>query len=506
MNITYQNAEAIPESGNAITLANNSYVIEINDVRMDKCYNGIWIKRATESRLSKIQLSHMYGDYGIKFGGGGTEDGCYRAICDDILANNPYPMNYPANNAGNWKSNTAYSSNDIVFANGCIYQCVQSGKSSDSGGPSGNGGGFGKKITDGTAIWEFVCKQIVWVIQESNGFSLVLNKAALINGFVGFLQQNSSAPDKPPMWVFGNDIECDHSYYANVQLAGGEGAYLNNCWFGSCLAGNAVNIIPPYSGQVSLMNSRISFAATNGICIGAADDDTGNPKDIIIQGNFIGGNGQAKFNTYHGIVAGGETTNLSIIGNKIGTDIANSALTQNTGIFIYPSVTQCIVTNNNLTGNVASPMVFDYTINSIAKDNLSCSHSLSPSTDNNLFLYATGTEVSLALGAPGAPPPIWIIEKSPKMNAYTIISPNIPSSLYLQHGKEDGTVILDAVSSSVWKMKKQANNRDIVTIQCVGHDGHSYGYLNYVKSKKTVNLTKDSAKDSAKWKITMDGF
>lgn len=352
----------VASQGNAIKLDQNCYVIGVHDVRMDYCYNGIWIRQATETRLSKIQFRSLMGDYGIKFGGGGIDQGCYRAIFDDILANNPYPFSYPNNSlanptgVGNWSAATQYNQNDIVCANGCIYQCAISGISDSTGsGPSGNGGGLQNpvNIVDGTAKWNFVSKQITWIIQESNGYSLVLSKAALINGYIGYSMQNTSAPGNPPMWIIGNDIECDHSYYANMQLTGGEGAYICNSWLGSCLTGNALNIIPPFIGQVSLINSRISFAATHGILIGAAGNPA-MPADILIQNNFIGGNSQRQYDTYHGIVALG--TGISILGNKIGLDIANSTPSQHTGVFMMLGSDQYIIKNNNLIGNITRPL------------------------------------------------------------------------------------------------------------------------------------------------------
>ncbi len=348
-------------SGNAITLDNNCYVVEIHDVRMDYCYNGIWIKYATETRLSKIQFRYLSGDYGVLHGGGGAGEGCYRAILDDIIANNPLPfpesINPYSDGVNQWAPNTSYNQGDIVFANNMIYQCSVSGKSSDNGsGPSGFGGGLRtpQNITDGSVNWNFVSKQIAWIIQDSNGFSLVVSKAGLLNGYVGYMMQNTTAINNPPMWIIGNDLECDHNYFSGMILRGGQGVYINNSWFGSCLTGNAINILPPFLGQVSIVNSRVAFASQNGILIGDSfiNDLTKLPADILVQNCFIGGSSMCNSNKYNGVVVSG--SKISLCGNKIGTDIANANPTQSSGVFIAENSDVIIVSGNILTGNISA--------------------------------------------------------------------------------------------------------------------------------------------------------
>ena len=340
----------IPAGGNAIVISGNSYVIEIHDVRMDYCYNGIWIKEATESRLSKIQFRYMYGDYGIKHGGG--ESGCYRAVLDDIIANNPYLPHTSPSSGTDWAQNKAYAINDVVLANGCIYQCTGAGTSAQSGtGPSGYGGGFNNTtpITDGKAGWVFISKMITWILQESFGYSLVVNKAGLICGGIGYVMQNTASPANPPMWIIVSDMECDHSYYANALFGGGNGVYINNSWFSSCLTGNGLTIVPSFAGQFTVSNSRISCAAMHGILIGAYGN-ANMPGDILIQNNFIGANSQSVAYQYHGIVA--VATGISITGNRIGTDIGvGGNVTQGYGVCILSQSDNVIVTSNNLTGN-----------------------------------------------------------------------------------------------------------------------------------------------------------
>jgi|GEM_PF-6548631 len=348
MNIQYAH-DNTATNGNAVTLDGNCYQVLLFDVRMDYCYNGVWIKAATETRLSKVQFRSMLGTYGVRFGG---PSGCYRAVLDDIIANNPYPLDYPATaSIGPWAPGKEYVLGDIVDSNGCIYQCSKAGRSSTGAGPSGNGGGLRTPtpIADGGAEWNFVSNSITWIVQESNGYSLVINKAALINGYIGYRMTSTLAPANPPMWVMACDMECDHSYYANLRLDGGQGAYITTSWFGSCLTGNAVNILPPFLGQVSLTNSRISFAAQHGVLIG----EYGNPSlpaDILLQSNFIGGNSQQKQCQFNGIVSVAD--GLTVNGNRIGADIAApSARTQHAGVYIMPGSSNTIVTSNNLRTN-----------------------------------------------------------------------------------------------------------------------------------------------------------
>jgi len=372
LNITYA---GVAKGGNAVVLQNNCFVVGLNDVRMDYCFNGVWIKEATETRLSKVQFRFLHGNYGILFGGGVS--GCFRAILDDILADNPYPRPYPNNTSSNpngvggWSPSTSYQLNDIATAGPRIYQCVQAGVSASSGnGPSGDGGGLRspQNITDGTVQWRFVSKKITWIKQQSFGYSLVINKAALLNGFMGLQMKDASSPGNPPNWIFGTDIECDHNYNANVLLSGGEGVYISGSWFGSCLNGNAISMVPPFGGQFSLVNSRVSFAANHGILIGAAGT-TGTPKDILIQSNFIGGNGQAQSNTYHGVVAIGE--GIVITNNRIGTDVASSLKTQNSGVFMISGAQGFIIKDNDLTGNITAKVIDGSgSSNAIVKDNL----------------------------------------------------------------------------------------------------------------------------------------
>lgn len=349
MNIQYAENNTAT-NGNAVTLDGNCFQVHLFDVRMDYCYNGVWIKHATESRLNKIQFRYMLGNYGVQFGG---TSGCYRAVLDDIIADNPYPLTCPAQaSIGNWMPGKTYAAGDVVLSNGCIYQCVTAGTSSTGTGPSGNGGGLRlpqTSIADGTAAWVFVSNRITWIAQESNGYSLVISKAALVDGYIGYRMSNTLAPANPPMWVMAYDMECDHNYHTNIQLEDGQGAYITTSWFGSCLTGNAVNIVPPFLGQVSITNSRISFAAQNGILIGAHGSPV-NPADILLQNNFIGGNSQQKAKQYNGIVSVAD--GLTVNGNRIGTDIAApGVITQYAGVFIMEGSDKTVVTSNNLFSN-----------------------------------------------------------------------------------------------------------------------------------------------------------
>ncbi|MCX6317745.1 MAG: glycosyl hydrolase family 28-related protein [Bacteroidetes bacterium] len=352
----------VSSSGNAIVLEQDCYVIELQDLRLNYCYNGIWIKKATEARLIKIHMLYLLGDYGVQFGGGGVNSNCYRAVISDIICNNPYLLDYPDINLnsnpsglGDWVASRNYSTRDIVLSNGNIYQCVAAG-TSGGGGPSGNGNGFinPQAINDGTVQWRFISKKLIWILYESNAYSLVLEKAALINGYTGVSMQNTVNPSAPPLWLFGVDIECDHSYQSQVDFLGGEGAYITTSWLGSCMNGNAINIVPPFKGQVSLTNSRVSFAGKHGILIGAFGNPS-LPADILIQGNFIGGTSQNSYNTYHGIVMVGKESIIS--GNIIGNDVSSLANSQNTGVYILPGSSKIMVTNNRFRGNIANSVV-----------------------------------------------------------------------------------------------------------------------------------------------------
>jgi hypothetical protein len=323
----------------------------VETVVIAECFNGVLVEASTETRLKKISLRSLRGDFGIKytgiwdphrfFGGLKAPLQSFRCVIEDVLADNPYPdVGKELRFRGNWEATALYKVGDVVFAANRIYVCKREGRSGSKGPSHVKGDG-----ADGETLWAFGSGNITWIIQESYAYSLVIDKAALIGGARAFGMYDSADRRSPvesrPKWAFIWDLEGDHNYNLCVDLSGGEGVYINGSWLGSCLTGSGVFVGSKHKGEVSLSGgTRIIGNKGFGVLLAAG------PKAVIINDCFIGVNG----NNGVEVVAG--ATDFTITNNIIGKLPGLDGNDQPWGITINQGGSErYIVMGNNLTGN-----------------------------------------------------------------------------------------------------------------------------------------------------------
>jgi hypothetical protein len=343
-------------NGYGVYFTASAFRCQAIDVNINYGYSGFGFVTATECVISNCQCRYMLGNRGIYFGGA-VGAGSYRLVIDNFGADNPYPNAYGAVAA--YAATTAYTANQIVATNGVIWQCTQSGTTGSTA-PSGYPGTtaqtvFSDEITDGTVKWKFVClSSLYWIVQDSYAYSLVIDKAAVLNGARGYTMQDSAVTGTSyPLWTFAWDLETDHSYATCVQMDGGEGLYIDGSWIGSCLNGNGVFLNTSARGEVFIgAGTRIMGHAQNGILINAG------PKTVSIDGCMIGLNSQQTINLYNGITVAAGVTEFSITNNRIGDLVATGFNPQYAGINLIAGATdKFTISNNNLLDNITAAIV-----------------------------------------------------------------------------------------------------------------------------------------------------
>lgn len=344
-------------AGYSVTIAGGSYACRA-DFRTDYGWNGLNIEGATETRY-KVNSRYMLGTHGVNFAGTVTHPS-YRAVCEDQISDNPYPAAAGATNAKTFTSGMSLSVGDHFVANGAVYQCSSAGTaaaSAPSGYPSGSTpeSVFTGTITSGTATLKWVCNtSLVHLVQDNWGYSLVIEKAALLNGAIGYRMTDTAATGSSyPIWCFADDLECDHNYYTGVDLDRGEGFFdFGGAWLGSCLTGNGLAIDSNFRGEVAFgPGSRIMGNAQHGILRQAG------PVDVRFVGVECADNSAASSGTYHGLVLASGAVDTHIVGGRYGDSISVSGNAQSYGILINASCDKTsiigAVVRGNTTGGIS---------------------------------------------------------------------------------------------------------------------------------------------------------
>ena len=343
-------------SGYCVYFTGNAYKCKAVNVRVDYAYNGFAIYNGTENEIIDCQCRYMLGVDGIYFGG---STGSYRAVISNFNADNPYPGPANISQVKAYAPLTAFSLNDMVVSDSKIWQCTTAGTTGAASAPSGYPGSTGATVfttavSDGTVQWKFVASvSLTWIRQDSYGYSLVIDKAAILNGARGFAQTDTvNSGTSYPIWTFAWDLECDHNFFGGILLEGGEGCYINGSWIGSVLSGNGVLVDTNYRGEVSIgSGTRIMGNAEHGILLQAG------PETVYIDGCQIGYNSQKTASTYNGITVSADAIDFSIlncrIGDLHGTGSSNEALS----ILIETGASdKFVIANNNLFGGLG-PLV-----------------------------------------------------------------------------------------------------------------------------------------------------
>ncbi|MGI9251308.1 MAG: right-handed parallel beta-helix repeat-containing protein [Pseudohongiellaceae bacterium] len=341
--------------GQEIAFINDTFQCFARNVRIDNGFNGITINRGTETRLSRIQCRQMLGSFGIRFQGGSSlATASFRCIIEDYVGDQFYPGASPTAAEVITRANsTAVALGDVSLINNRIWQVTTAGTTAGSE-PAGLGSipgttaqnAFTTTVTDGTAVWTFVSGDYTHILQESFGYSLVINKAACLNGFYGFRMDDSSVESTSyPTWAFTWDVECDHNFVQGVLASDGEGLYLDGGWIGSCLDGNGIALTTNWRGEARIMGCRIVGNAEHGVLM-----DSGRPNIVSNCNVFV--NGQKTATTFHGITVTTNADESTITGNVIGVGAGPTTGQQDHGVNIDASANTFLIVGNTINGNV----------------------------------------------------------------------------------------------------------------------------------------------------------
>lgn len=347
-------------SGFSIAASGGAYVPTFRDVRIDYGWNGVLITGATESVIEGVSCRYMRGTHDFLITGA-VGAASYRAIIYDWQSDNPYPHSEltAAKYKGDWTGSTAYVAGDVVLNDGKVWQCTQAGTSGGGAGPAGYPGttaadSFSVAVSEGGCLWKFVQRSDhAQIVQDSYGYSLVVDHASLLNAAYGLVMRDTAnTGTSRPIWCFGQNVEVDHALFNGVELDAGEGHYLLQSWLGSTAAGNGYHVGANFAGEYYLGGaSRVMGNAQHGVLIDAG------AVDGIIDGNFIGKNSVEASGTYHGIRVAAGAVRYSITNNRIGGLVGGGAEGQGYGVSIAAGASDNYqVCGNTFFGNVTGAL------------------------------------------------------------------------------------------------------------------------------------------------------
>jgi len=388
-------------SGYCVYFTSNAYKCKAVNVRVDYAYNGFAIYNGTENEIIDCQCRYMLGVDGIYFGG---STGSYRAVISNFNADNPYIGPANTSQVKTYAPTTAFSLNDMVVSDSKIWQCTQAGTTGAASAPSGYPGTTGETVfttavVDGTVRWKFISSNsLTWIRQDSFGYSLVIDKAACLNGARGFAQTDTvNSGSSYPVWAFVWNLECDHNFFGGVLLEKGEGCYINGSWIGSVLRGNGVLIETTHRGETFIGGgTRIMGNAEHGVLIQAG------PQTNYIDGCQIGYNSQRTTSFYNGITVGANAVDFSILNCRIGDLRGSGSSNEALSILVDAGTSdKFVIANNNLFGGLG-PLVdnstgTDKVIANNIGDNLNLLTTITVGASPFTWVNNTGNTVSLLI-------------------------------------------------------------------------------------------------------------
>lgn len=338
-------------SGWDVKFTGGCFMCSTHDTRHEYTYNGVWVHHATETEIHHPIFRNMYGPEPFLYGRGATaSEASYRCTVYNLRGDNPYSTEPDAVAHAN---TTAFSLGDLIRETSGFYECTTAGTSGTGTPPTAPGGttaaeGFTTEVTDGTVGWTFRGNaSLAWVTQDSYGYSLIMDKVAALNGWLGFYKRDTTAAASNasvPLftWLWG--FEADHNHLYGLALINGMNAYLSNCWVSSALDGNGIAVGPNYIGELQIDGGRVFGCAEHGILVNAG------PINWRLSGITITANSQKTSATYHGITTGVNCERGRIYGcTTVRTDGGSNP--QAYGLLASTGIDNVIITDNDFTGN-----------------------------------------------------------------------------------------------------------------------------------------------------------
>lgn len=252
----------------------------IQNVCVFDMWNGMHVEGGAEHRLTRVQLRALRGTCGILFKAEQKSHSLYRCIVEDLVADAAH------------------------YAN----------------------------------------TQIKWINFNSYSYSLRIDGAALMHGGHGIhMGDDVAAGDSYPMWVFANDLECDHNHSHAVQLCAGEGFQCGESWLGSSMTGCGLVTCLTWRGDLALTTTRIYGNAQQGVRL-----DVG--KVTQMASMLVGDNSAQQPSAHAGIQVGAACSHVRISGYS-GDCVGVSGNNQSYGVLIARGAQHVDVSDLNVTGN-----------------------------------------------------------------------------------------------------------------------------------------------------------
>jgi hypothetical protein len=224
---------------------------------------------------------------------------------------------------GAWATSTLYAQNDLITANGRIWEATNGGTSASAGsGPvtpaySFAGAPTTVYVNDNGILWRMLGKQ--------NGSAVLIDSnsvvVSVINSLlVGTMQfgvniQNTLASPIMPIEVNVINTLIDHILQNGVNVGAGWLVTLNTVLIHWSIIGRGVEVQNGFLGNLTIEGGHIYGSGLDGILL----NKTG-AMIASIAGMKVQGNGVATANTYSGILTGASLEKYSITGCDLGVD------------------------------------------------------------------------------------------------------------------------------------------------------------------------------------------
>lgn len=312
-------SKALPTSGYAVRFTRDAALTfgstrcYAERVNFHSVHNPILIDACTNTEIDRVDMREIFGTHGIHVRGTTASLRTDVVNISNVVGDITQGYSILYSNRGAWASGTSYVAGDIVSTGGRYYVCTQSGVSGSTA-PTGRGTYGNRQVTgDGSVLWHFVCPTAhAWVTHDSYAYTVHVSHARLISGAVGArMTDGTFSGSSFPMWLRGNDVDCDHCLLNGVSLNAGEDAFFDDLWVSSVALDNGLTLASTHRGGLRLHNSEINFSARHGILLNSG------PKGNQIMHSQIGCNGRAQTNVYHGIAAAAGASHFQIIGNRL---------------------------------------------------------------------------------------------------------------------------------------------------------------------------------------------
>lgn len=347
-------------SGAALTIENN-YNYYHHRLMIDQPYNGIDIT-GSFGVIDLLQIVSPYGIFGYKLSGADAAHGDYGAWLYTPMCDAPYPLVVDAQNnyVGAIARSTAYTTGKFGTHGSAIYMCVVSGTTAATGGPNGavgtaGGAASNRYIVDGTVTWQFVFNiSLRWIWNDSFGFTFQCHDASLLNGAIGLgVTDSLGTSGSFPAWPYLTRCATDHAFVAGVDIQAGMDFNAHQSWFGSTMAGNAVQFGGTYKGEGGLFGCNITGNAQFGVLINAG-------RGISVVDCDINDNGWSSVGTIPNLGVGAGVKGFIVSRNKFLPTQGNATQAANYPIYVTTGASDgYIITHNLAKGHAISNSPLD---------------------------------------------------------------------------------------------------------------------------------------------------